>query len=404
LKQRTSIVIIVGILVFAIVVGLVGIDLLSKNQTNNLQPGAYVGVDVGYGDENDVYRVADAVHGYANLIIIGSLNVTTDTPKLTRVCNYLYQKGFSFIIYVGFSKEGYYPPQGPDQKFFNTTTKQWGNKFLGAYIFDEPGGKQLDYPQTNTDKPVNRTDISYSQAAQEFVHILNGALTNYTGPNYYDTPNLRIYTSDYGLYWFDYLFGYNVVFGEFIGNQSSQQKQLTVALCRGAANSQNKEWGAIITFSSCAPNETCLENGTELYKDMTMAWQNGAKYILVFDSPGANGTVTTPLIILEQQHLDAMKKFWNYAISNPQSEIQTTKIAYVLPQDYGFGFRKPDDTIWGLWPADSLSPTIWNDSNNLISKNGMNLDIVYESLSNDLPVRLMYNKLIFWNGTIIGDP
>jgi hypothetical protein len=99
-----------------------------------------------------------------------------------------------------------------------------------------------------------------------------------------------------------------------------------------------------------------------------------------------------------------MKKFWNYAISNPQKEVQTTKIAYVLPQDYGFGFRKPDDTIWGLWKADSLSPIIWNDANNLISKYGENLDIVYETLSNGLPVRLMYDKLIFWNGTTIGTP
>jgi hypothetical protein len=99
-----------------------------------------------------------------------------------------------------------------------------------------------------------------------------------------------------------------------------------------------------------------------------------------------------------------MKKFWNYATNNPRTTGDTAEIAYVLPQDYGFGFRKPDDNIWGLWPADSLSPIVWNDANKLINQYGMKLDIVFETLSNNLPVRLMYDKLIFWNGTIIGSP
>jgi hypothetical protein len=126
------------------------------------------------------------------------------------------------------------------------------------------------------------------------VHILNGALTNYTGPNYYDTPNLRVYTSDYGLYWFDYLFGYNVVFGEFIANQTRQQKQLTVALCRGAANAQNKDWGTIMTFSLCSPNQACLENGSELYTDMTIAGKMAQSTLLYLIQPEQTEPPGTP--------------------------------------------------------------------------------------------------------------
>jgi hypothetical protein len=286
-------------------------------------------------------------------------------------------------------------------QFFSTTVKQWGDKFLGAYIFDEPGGKQLDYAPGTThyiDKPIKQADNS-SDAAQKYVKDLYGFAIDYAGPSYYDVPNLRVFTSDYGLYWFDYLSGYNVVFGEFVGNQS---RQLTVALCRGAANVQGRDWGAIITWKYQQP--PYLENGTELYTDMVLAYNNDAKYIVVFDSPD-NNTATSDLGlgILQQEHLDAMKQFWDYAIDNPSVDKDPAQVAYVLPADYGSGFRGPNETIWGLFPADqNLAPKIWTAINNTITQNGENLDIVYETLTDNFKTRLMYDQLIYWNGTVIG--
>jgi hypothetical protein len=402
--KRNYIFISVVALILAVLFGLVGADLLS-NRTSVAEPDVYFGVDVGFGDEADVYRVADAVQGYANLIIIGSTTVTTDTPKLTRVCDYLYARGFSFIVYVDFAA-GYYPPAGPAQNFFNETAKRWGDKFLGAYVFDEIGGKQLDFVPGNPrhiDQPVKEA-TNYTDAAIQFVHILYGAVTNYTGPAYYNVPNMPVFTSDYGLYWFDYLFGgYNVVLGEFTGNQS---RQLTVALNRGAAYAQHMRWGTMITWKyDQAP---FLEDAAQLYDDMILAYENGADYIVVFDSPG-NQSATTDLGILTSEHLDAMRQFWNYALENPRI-IQQVQVAYVLPTDYGFGFRGPDDTIWGLWiasegkPADPLAPIIWNQTNSLIEQCGTDLDIVYAALIDAIPVRLMYQYLVYWNGTVIGQP
>jgi hypothetical protein len=387
------------LLVLILIVTLAVIDLRSS-ETSPSQPDAYVGVAVGFGDENDVYRVADAVKGFANLIIIGSLDVTMDTAALTRVCNYLYERDFSFIVFVGFASEGYYPPRGPDRDFFNTTVLQWGGKFLGAYIFDEIGGKQLDYaPGTPLygAKPV-KDAANITDATGQFVHVLNSALTSYTGPSYYDAPRLQVFTSDYALYWFDYLFGYNVVLGEFTGNHS---RQLTLSLCRGAATAQHMQWGTMITWKySHAP---FLEVPAQLYSDMVLAYEHGANYILVFDSPD-NQSATTDLGILTQGHLDAMQQFWNYAIKNPRAAEIHAEVAYVLPRDFGFGFRGPTDSIWGLWPANETAVKVWNDVNVLVSQCGKNLDIVYETLTNDIPVRLMYNTLIYWNGTIIGQP
>ena len=404
MKRRILIFVLAVALICILIIAFVGVDLLSK-ETQPKQPNVLVGVDVGYGDESDVYKVADAVQGYANLIIIGSLTVTNDTAKLTRVCDYIYQRGFSFIIYIGY---GPVIPKGPDMQFFSTTAKQWGDKFLGAYIFDEPGGKQLDYGLGSPhyiDKPIKEAE-NYSDAAQQFVKDLYGFAINYAGPSYYDVPNLNVFTSDYGLYWFDYQSGYNAILGEFVGNQSQQQ---TIALCRGAANVQGKNWGTIITWKYTQP--PYLENGTELYSDMVLAYNNDAKYIVVFDSPD-NNTATSDigLGILQQEHLTAMKQFWNYAISHPRVDGDPAQVAYVLPSDYGFGFRGPNDTIWGLFSANQdpatakMATQIWTDSNSLTTQYGEKLDIVYETLTDSFNTRLMYDELIYWNGTIIGHP
>ena len=350
----------------------------------------YVGIDVAYGDEAAVYKLVDAVQGYINLIILGSLNLTTDTTKLTRVCNYLYGKNLHFIIFVAYQNESQpgYPPQGPDEGFFQMAAEQWGDKFLGAYVFDEAGGKQIDLFEPSAASAQNN-----SGAAQEFVNAIDKALTEVT--DYYGTPNMKLFTSDYALYWYDYVGGYDTVFGEFAGNHS---RQLAIALCRGAAETQNKEWGTMITWKYLQP--PFLEDAGQLYDDMVLAYQNGAKYIVVFNSP-ANFTATTEYGTLTAEHIDAFKKFWNYMHACPYGEKSSEKTAYVLPRDYGFGFRSPDDRIWGLRGPDALSPLIWNDTDSLLKTYGTRLDIVYETKFDDVSIPLHYDRLIFWNGTTI---
>jgi hypothetical protein len=374
------------LLVFGLLLTLIGANLLIREVSDDGK--VFVGIDVAYDDEDAVFRLVDAVGGYVNLIVLGSLNVTTDTAKLTRVCDYLYQKGLHFIVFVAYAKQGYLPPQGPDSQFFKMAVDRWGDKFLGAYVFDEAGGKQIDYHHA----PVPEAD-NYSDAAQKFVYTLNNALKNVT--DYYESPHLRLFTSDYALHWLDYLAGYNVVFGEFVGNQS---RQLTIALCRGAAKTQNKDWGTMITWKYQQP--PFLEDAGQLYNDMVLAYQNGAKYIVVFNSP-ANFSAITEYGTLTPEHLDAMKKFWNYVNACPHVGKFSARTAYVLPRDYGYGFRGSEDKIWGLWGPNALSPVVWNDANSLLTTYGPRLDIVYETKIDNVPIKLPYDTLIFWNGTTI---
>jgi hypothetical protein len=378
------------LLVFGLLLTLIGATLLIKERTEADAYPVYVGIDVAYGDEAAVYKLVDAVQGYINLIVLGSLNLTTDTIKLTRVCDYLYEKNLHFIIFVAYQNESQpgYPPQGPDKGFFQMATERWGNKFLGAYVFDEAGGKQIDLFEPTAASAKNNSD-----AAQEFVNAIDNALTEVT--DYYGTPNMKLFTSDYALYWYDYVGGYDTVFGEFAGNHS---RQLAIALCRGAAQTQNKDWGTMITWKYLQP--PFLEDAEQLYDDMVLAYQNGAKYIVVFNSP-ANFTATTEFGTLTPEHIDAFKKFWNYMNACPLVEKDSEKTAYVLPRDYGFGFRSSDDRIWGLWGPDELSSTIWNDTDSLLKAYGTRLDIVYETKFDNVPIQFPYNKLIFWNGTTI---
>jgi hypothetical protein len=377
----------VVLLVFGLLVSLLGAALLTRATADTDDQRVYVGIDVAYDDEDAVYRLVNEVKGYVNLIILGSLNVTTDTAKLTRVCDYLYQQGLYFIVYVGFGEGTYLPPRGPAQNFFNEGKARWGDKLLGAYVFDEAGGKTLDLMP---DQPYK----NYTDAAEQFVYHTHYFLANYS--YYYGSPNLKLVTSDYALYWYDYVLGYDVVFGEFVGNQS---RQLAVALDRGAAKAMGKDWGTMITLKYTQP--PYVEPPLELLHDMVTAYRNGAKYIIVFNGPGTNHTATTRYGILTQAHLAAMQLFWTYTQLTPTPEEFPTETAYVLPKDYGYGFRGPADRIWGYFPPDNLSPVVWNASNSLIQKYGIKLDIVYETKFNNIPVNLPYERLIYWNGTII---
>jgi hypothetical protein len=201
-----------------------------------------------------------------------------------------------------------------------------------------------------------------------------------------------LFTADYGLYWFDYKAGYDAVFTEFGWNHS---RQMHIGLCRGAAKAQNKDWGAIITWTYSDP--PFIESPIEFYDDMVLAYKTGAKYLVIFNYAPEIGQYG----ILTEEHLGKMEDFWNYVHSNPQDYgVIKGEVAYVLPKDYGFGFRHRGDRIWGLWNADDLSPKVFNDANLLIMQYDSRLDVVYDDAETIDAVRSRYDKLFFWNETV----
>ena len=369
-------------LVLAIaLIGVILVSLFAISEwfsSHQSTPEFFVGVEFAYGNASDLKDLVDKVKNYTNLFVIGALDISFNQTVLNETCDYIVNAGLHLIVLFTDSNKYSYDIFS----WIKNAKQKYSDMFLGVYRFDEPGGNQLD----RGDSMISKNATTYAEAAAEYV----GNWSLHVG-YYLDLDSGEVVTADYGLYWFDYKTGYNAVFAEFGWNHS---RQLHIALCRGAAKAQNRDWGAIVTWTY---NGTpYIESPTELYDDMTLAFDAGAKYLIVFDYPKIG-----PYGILTEDHFDVIEDFWNYAHSNPQNfETNRGKVAYVLPKDYGFGFRRADDTIWGLFPADALSGKVWNDASKLIHKYGSNFDIVYDDPELFSGLKSRYEELFFWNETI----
>jgi hypothetical protein len=359
----------------------VGINSYLQTRSASDQVGLFFGVDAVFASVENTKLLIDEVKSYTNFFVIGSTAITWNATRLNEVCQYLNDSGLYFSMYIHPSLPEY---NFSDAEWIREARQKWPSNFLGLYAYDEAGGYQIERSQYMVVKEAD----NYTDAADKFVANVGSWLNQFR----YDwgVGDFPLVTSDYVLYDFDYKAGYDAVFAEFGWNHS---RPLNVALCRGAASMQNKDWGAMITWTY--DNPPYIESWQELYDDMVYAYQNGAKYILVFDYP-ENSTFG----ILTEHHFTAMKQFWQYVQDNPRTTNKVEdRVAYVLPKDYGFGFRMANDNIWGLWSADNQSSKIWSDTNSLLEQYTDRLDIIYEDHVGQKGA--LYEKLIFWNGTVL---
>jgi len=124
--------------------------------------------------------------------------------------------------------------------WLNKARDRWGAKFLGVYLYDEPGGKQIDTGYCNTmpfaedtiwfaegNITAFRNVSDYGDAANRLVRslCLSGSMQHIINSSIPDSINsvLPVFSSDYALYWFDYRAGYDAVFTEVGWNYSAQR-------------------------------------------------------------------------------------------------------------------------------------------------------------------------------------
>jgi len=97
-------------------------------------------------------------------------------------------------------------------------------------------------------------------------------------------------------------------------------------------------------------------------------------------------------------HFENLKKFEYYTKQNPgEHGVYKSKVGYVIPEDFGFGFREANDTVWGLWKDDILAKKIWSYSLTLLKEHQFKIDILYDDEKLGGSIRSRYEKLIWWN-------
>jgi hypothetical protein len=376
--SRSQIAALTAILIVIITIAYAITSSYQKNQQKEEE--FYLGVDIAYGNFADLKALVTEVKNYTNLIVLGLPEVSINRTLLDESCDYIYSLGLHFIVlFTNTSQYSDWQNYTPAQWVSDAKAK-YGDKFVAIYRWDEAGGDQLD----NSKYQELKSAGSYSEVAQKYVNVLSPEV------QYYHDTGVNVVTADYGLHWFDYQAGYDTVIAEFGWNNSRQQQ---IALVRGAAQAHDKDWGAMITWTYT--QEPYIESGPKLYDDLLIAYNNGAKYAIVFDYPKMS---TANYGLLQEDHLNALKQFWNYSSSYGPTH-KNAKTAYVLPADYGFGFRSASDTIWGLWSADATAQDIYNDVELLIRQKGADFDIVCNNSTLVADSKGNYSELIYWNGT-----
>lgn len=399
---------IIGILLAALLLITIAVNLASatvtvpsSQQTQQTGRPVYVGVTFGGNTTAQAKLLIDKVKSYTNLFVIQSGSVSKNETALNEISQYAVDSGLSLIVYFG-----YLDAQNPWQLPWLVNAKeQWGNQFLGAYVDDEPIGVTLDY---NWNGFFNAQKQQNSSLYQTHAFAIDGLLAG-TYPNNYNEAaslsqsaikknlaplknnSITTFTSDYVLYWFGYKGGYDVMLTQLGWNESITQN---LDLIRGAAHLQNKDWGSIITWKyNQAPY---LDSGQEIYNQMIASYESGAKYIIVFNYPQLPGN---PYGTLLNEHFEALQKFWNTINNSSQNlpNFSQPQAALVLPSNYAFGLRRPDDRIWGYWGPDEKSAQIWNITQALVSKYGLGLDIVYDDTA--YPIPSGYSQIYYWNQT-----
>jgi hypothetical protein len=383
------------------------------------QPPVYVGVAFQGETVTEAKVLIDRVKNCTNLFVLGASPVSRNESATNEVCDYAIANGLDLMVNFGYNDPHASSPDDSWRRWpwqlnwLGNATEKWGYRFLGVYYDDEPGGMQLDYdwsgffqnylryfqlPGNGSLKGIysklHEANLTMGLPADydlETYYYVNDVLKQNSGLNKLRDAGVKTFTSDYALYWFDYLGGYDVMLAQLGWNHTIVQD---LALAKGAARLQNKEWGAIITWKYDEP--PYLDSGEEIYNQMMQAYQVGASYITIFNYPKLEGNEYG---VMQDEHFAALEKFWKTTIApNSEAENSDPNVALVLPKNYGWGMRKPDDRIWGIWGPDNKSPQIWEISRRLISEYGLKLDIVYDDPA--FPTEGKYLQVYYWNETI----
>jgi hypothetical protein len=435
-----------AILIIAALLAVLFIGYNTFQTTGN--PNTYVGVTYCGNSVEEGKMLIDKVKGYTNLFVLQSFQLQRNLESVDELGDYAVSSGLYFLPYFGTYIDA------TMSAWLETAKQRWGNHFLGVYYSDEAGGKMLDdnveFRNATTGDSIQKTkygDVVLKKADGVVIQYEIGGIIHLSEPTadndspplyatfypngtitgqqsstsryktyedlmkvkpfkntdevaetflacdqnkieYLKNCSVNVFTSDYALYWWDYLSGYDVVLAQIGWNLTLTQQ---IALARGAATLQNKNWGIVITWKY--NQEPYLDSGQEIFSQMKTAYEAGAKYFVIFNYYEDNGN---PYGTMKPEHFQALENFWNNVVKNPhvtQGSIKADTVL-VLPKNYGWGMRWSQDKIWGVFKADDQTLQFWDLMQTILQNHGLKTDIVYEDP--EYPLIEDYQNIYYW--------
>jgi hypothetical protein len=422
----------------------IGYNALQATKT----PKEYVGVTYCGNSVEEAKQLIDRVKSYTNLFVLQSGLLQRSLESVDEIGDYAVSSGLYFLPYFGNIIKLTF------STWIETAKQKWGSHFLGVYYGDETGGKMLDdnveFKNASTGDSIQKTkygDVVFKKADGAVIHYEIGGiihLSEPTGENssspayatfypdgtitgqrsshsiyktyqdlmddkpfkdtedvtetflarnqntieYLKNNSINVFTSDYALYWWDYLSGYDTVLAHIGWNITITQQ---IALVRGAATQQNKDWGVVITWKYT--KEPYLDSGPEILDQMHIAYEAGAKYFVVFNYPEDDNPYGT----MKDEHFQALQDFWNTVVKNLDINQGSNKAdsVLVLPKNYAWGMRWREDNIWGVFKADDQTKQFWELMQTTLQTHGLKTDIVYEDP--EYPLKEGYQNIYHWN-------
>jgi hypothetical protein len=106
----------------------------------------YVGVTYCGDSVEDAKLLVDKVKDYTNLFILQSGTLQRNGTQIEQIGDYAVNSGLNYMVYVGIGNTALFG------SWPSTYDGRWGDRFLGVYAVDEPGGKMLEGQTTLSDE------------------------------------------------------------------------------------------------------------------------------------------------------------------------------------------------------------------------------------------------------------
>ncbi len=161
-------------------------------------PQFFVGVEYAIDNHSveGCKALVDRVKNFTNVFVVDSVGIAFDINNLNEVCDYVYDAGLYFYVFFISPINGtlqlrynYYP-----HIWIADAKEKYGDKFLGVYAMDEPGGNQLDAGSFQLVKEAE----NQTEAAEIYLKWLEFHTRYYLYAR--ECEDITVLTSDYGLY------------------------------------------------------------------------------------------------------------------------------------------------------------------------------------------------------------